>query len=39
MSVSNTVVKTTSVPVVIQINGVNLPSFDDIKSRARRGGI
>ena len=31
MSISNVVVKTTSVPVVIQINGVNLPSFTDIK--------
>ena len=31
MALSNTVVKTTSVPIVIQINGVNLPSFTDIK--------
>ena len=31
MPISNVVVKTTSVPVVIQINGVNLPSFSDIK--------
>lgn len=29
--INNTVVKTTSVPVIIQINGVNLPSFSDIK--------